>query len=175
MIWILAVRKEFFIKWKTYFILSAVAGLRVTGLPGTAACPGFWHPANKGALYAIAAAIISLSLSEATCRKEDGKCPSQQSAPMNKTSHLEALRLERVREKEQCVLTGKGCWKLHSAAPSPKQSLCFIGVQAICLSSEGKCYPLHFKDSCSLFYSHRWGLISHRGMVAAAKDAKLFV
>lgn len=68
---ILAGRKEFFIKWKTYFILSAVAGLRVTGLPGTAARPGFWHPANKGALYIISSTVISLSLSEATRGRED--------------------------------------------------------------------------------------------------------
>lgn len=49
----LAVRRVYFTNEKNYFILLAVAGLGVTGLPGTAACPGFWHSTNKGALYII--------------------------------------------------------------------------------------------------------------------------
>ncbi|EOA94510.1 hypothetical protein Anapl_08651 [Anas platyrhynchos] len=120
---------------------SAVAGLRVTGLPGTAACPGFWHPANKGALYAIAAAIISLSLSEATCRREDDGwtifidlfakpkphlsvfCPIGRKTPDSKMSVEKTSRL--------CLITAavpkKLYWKLKSQSGQHPTSQIFTG------------------------------------------------
>lgn len=55
-----------------------------------------------------------------------------------------------------------------------RAQVCFIGVQAICLSSKGKFYPLHFKDSCSFLSQLLLGSNSHLGMTAA-KEEKLFL
>lgn len=71
------------------------------------------------------------------------------------------LGLEGTREKRTAVYSwvraAENCIVLIHL--QNRAWVCFIGVQAICLSSKGKFYPLHFKDSYSLLYSYHWGLI----------------